>query len=166
MRRAVTCTLGNTRSSARTTLDWQTQRRRWLRVREAAAHLNVSVGALNKLRCTGGGPKFAKLGAVVVYDVDDLDLWAIERKVRSTSEPVVEVQPSAVRLLARGNRNRGADRVGGLTRGGQARVAVRLAVIVRSDDELCTRPPGADRLRHVLQVASIEGDGHAETRAS
>ena len=68
--------------------DWQTQRRRWLRVREAAAHLNVSVGALNRLRCTGGGPKFAKLGAVVVYDIGDLDLWAIERKVRSTSEPV------------------------------------------------------------------------------
>ena len=67
--------------------DWQTLQRRWLRVREAAAHLNVSVGALNRLRCTGGGPKFAKLGAVVVYDIGDLDLWATERKVRRTSEP-------------------------------------------------------------------------------
>jgi hypothetical protein len=43
---------------------------------------------LNKLRTYGGGPRYAKLGAVVVYDPADLDAWAAERKVRSTSEPV------------------------------------------------------------------------------
>ena len=60
----------------------------WLRVPAAAAHLSLGVSTLNKLRLTGGGPKFAKLGSVVVYDIDDLDRWAAERKVRSTSEPV------------------------------------------------------------------------------
>ena len=62
--------------------------RRWLRVPDAADHLGIGVGTLNKLRTYGGGPRYAKLGAVVVYDPADLDAWAAERKVRSTSEPV------------------------------------------------------------------------------
>ena len=60
--------------------------RRWLRVRAAAAHLNVGVGTMNKLRIYGGGPAYSKLGAIVVYDIADLDRWAEERKVRSTSQ--------------------------------------------------------------------------------
>ena len=62
--------------------------RTWLRAPAAAAHLGLGVSTLNKLRLTGGGPRFAKLGAVVVYDIDDLNAWAADRKVRSTSEPV------------------------------------------------------------------------------
>jgi hypothetical protein len=54
----------------------------------AAAHLGIGVGTLNKLRTYGGGPPYAKLGHTVVYDPADLDAWAIERKVRSTSQPV------------------------------------------------------------------------------
>ena len=61
---------------------------RWLRVGAAAAHLGTGVGTLNKLRTYGGGPPYAKLGAVVVYDPADLNAWAAERKVRSTSEAV------------------------------------------------------------------------------
>jgi predicted DNA-binding transcriptional regulator AlpA len=60
----------------------------WLRTPAAAGHLGLGVSTLNKLRLTGGGPRFAKLGSVVVYDVADLDAWAAERKVRSTSEAV------------------------------------------------------------------------------
>ena len=60
--------------------------RRWLRVRAAAAHLDVGVGTMNKLRIYGGGPAYSKLGAIVVYDITDLDRWAEERKVRSTSQ--------------------------------------------------------------------------------
>ena len=59
---------------------------RWLRAPEAAAYLRLGVGTLNKLRIYGGGPPFCKLGSVVVYDIDDLDRWASERKVRSTSQ--------------------------------------------------------------------------------
>jgi predicted DNA-binding transcriptional regulator AlpA len=62
--------------------------RRWLRVDDAAAFLGIGVGTLNKLRTYGGGPPYAKLGHVVAYDPADLDAWASERKVCSTSQPV------------------------------------------------------------------------------
>jgi predicted DNA-binding transcriptional regulator AlpA len=61
--------------------------RRWLRVGPAAAHLGIGIGTLNKLRTYGGAPRYAKLGATVVYDPADLDAWAAERKVGSTSQP-------------------------------------------------------------------------------
>jgi hypothetical protein len=54
----------------------------------ASAYLGIGVGTLNKLRIYGGGPRYAKLSATVIYDVVDLDAWATERKVGSTSEPV------------------------------------------------------------------------------
>jgi len=60
--------------------------RRWLRVTAAAAYLGIGVGTLNKLRVAGGGPRYAKLSATVIYDVADLDDWLVARKVRSTSE--------------------------------------------------------------------------------
>jgi hypothetical protein len=63
-------------------------RRGWLRVGCAAKYLGLGVGTLNKLRTYGGGPPYAKLGHAVVYHPDDLDAWACERKVRSTSERV------------------------------------------------------------------------------
>ena len=62
-------------------------KRSWLRVGCAAKYLGVGVGTLNKLRTYGGGPPYAKLGHTVVYDPDDLDVWANARKVNSTSEP-------------------------------------------------------------------------------
>ena len=61
---------------------------RWLRVPDAASHLGIGLGTLNKLRTYGGGPKYAKVGAVVIYDAADLDAWATDRKVGSTSERV------------------------------------------------------------------------------
>jgi predicted DNA-binding transcriptional regulator AlpA len=65
-----------------------TSEARWLRARSAASHLGIGFSTLNKLRLTGGGPRFAKLGSVVVYDRDDLDAWANKRKIGSTSERV------------------------------------------------------------------------------
>lgn len=60
--------------------------RRRMRTAEAAAHLGVSKSFLEKLRLTGLGPRFAKLGKAVVYDSTDLDAWADARKRNSTSE--------------------------------------------------------------------------------
>jgi hypothetical protein len=43
---------------------------------------------LAKLRCVGGGPKFHKAGAAVLYTAPDLDEWFLHRlspKVSSTS---------------------------------------------------------------------------------
>lgn len=58
-----------------------------LDVQEAATWLGLSVSTLNKLRLTGEGPRYYKLGRRVVYDLCDLEAWAAERVRRSTSEP-------------------------------------------------------------------------------
>jgi molybdenum cofactor biosynthesis enzyme MoaA len=61
-----------------------------MNVDEAARHLKVSASYLNKLRLTGGGPVYAKLGAKVVYDPDDLAKWVQSRKQTSTSDTTGE----------------------------------------------------------------------------
>lgn len=57
-----------------------------LNVNEAAERLGVSVSYLNKLRLSGGGPAFVKIGARVAYDPADLGSWIDARKCQSTSE--------------------------------------------------------------------------------
>jgi excisionase family DNA binding protein len=66
---------------------------RLLSVQEAARFLGLSVSTLNKLRLTGGGPRFAKLGRRCLYDITDLKKWASERKRISTSEYQSTKQP-------------------------------------------------------------------------
>jgi predicted DNA-binding transcriptional regulator AlpA len=62
--------------------------RRLLTVRAAAAHLTLSKSTLDKLRLTGGGPPFMKLGSRrVVYDLDELDAWATQGRRQNTSAP-------------------------------------------------------------------------------
>ncbi len=58
-----------------------------LSVTEAARFLGLGKSTLDKLRLTGGGPAYLKLGPRrVVYDPVDLERWASERRRRSTSE--------------------------------------------------------------------------------
>jgi len=52
-----------------------------LRTREAATYLGVSAGTLEVWRCKGRGPRYSKLGKVVVYDPADLDAFRDARKV-------------------------------------------------------------------------------------
>ena len=52
----------------------------------AADYLGLSPSFLNKLRCTGGGPCFVKLGRRVRYQKTDLDCWLETCRRRSTSE--------------------------------------------------------------------------------
>ena len=59
---------------------------RKLNVQEAARLLGLSVSTLNKMRLTGSGPPYLKLGRRVVYDVHDLEAWAASRKRNHTSE--------------------------------------------------------------------------------
>jgi predicted DNA-binding transcriptional regulator AlpA len=54
---------------------------------QAAERLNVSASFLQKLRCTGEGPQFVRLGRSVFYRPPDLDAWIASRVVTSTSEP-------------------------------------------------------------------------------
>jgi predicted DNA-binding transcriptional regulator AlpA len=55
--------------------------------KHAAAYLGVGESTLERLRVTGGGPVFRKLGEKMVrYAAADLDAWA--RPATSTSEGV------------------------------------------------------------------------------
>ncbi len=57
---------------------------RLLNVTEAADRLGLSISFLNKVRLTGGGPPFAKIGTRVLYDPADLATWVADRKREST----------------------------------------------------------------------------------
>lgn len=62
--------------------------RRLVRTDGAAEYVALAVSTLEKLRLSGGGPPFVRLGGrAVAYDIRDLDRWIDERKVSSTSEP-------------------------------------------------------------------------------
>lgn len=59
-----------------------------LRTPEAARYLSLSPRTLEKLRVTGGGPPYIRLGRrAIVYDPTDLAAWAASRRRRSTSDP-------------------------------------------------------------------------------
>lgn len=53
---------------------------------EAAKHVKLGVPTMDRLRVTGGGPRFAKIGGSVRYRKADLDAWVESRLVSSTSE--------------------------------------------------------------------------------
>lgn len=48
----------------------------FMRTAEAARYLRVSRAFLESARCIGSGPRFVKLGRVVVYRKADLDAFA------------------------------------------------------------------------------------------
>ena len=48
---------------------------RLLRTRHAAGYCGFAKSTLEKLRCTGGGPRFIRRGKAVYYAIDDLDRW-------------------------------------------------------------------------------------------
>jgi hypothetical protein len=53
----------------------------------AGEYLGLSPKTLEKLRVTGGGPRFRKHGRRVVYRLDDLDAWSDGKARISTSDP-------------------------------------------------------------------------------
>ena len=61
-------------------------RRRWRRTRDAAAYCGSTKSTFEKLRVTGVGCVYSKIGKIVVYDIADLDAWLESKKRRSTSE--------------------------------------------------------------------------------
>ena len=60
--------------------------KRLLTVVETAAYVSLSASTLNRLRVSGGGPRYAKLAGKVLYDVRDLDQWIEGSKRGSTSD--------------------------------------------------------------------------------
>ncbi len=71
--------------------------RRMLRTPDAAEYCGSSASTFEKLRLTGGGPAYSKIGRRVVYCVEDLDAWLAANKRRSTSEPVARERNHAPR---------------------------------------------------------------------
>ena len=49
--------------------------KRWLRAKETAEYLGVSIPHLARLRDLKKGPPYRKFGAVVLYDVRELDAF-------------------------------------------------------------------------------------------
>jgi hypothetical protein len=60
----------------------------YLRVQAAAKYVVLSVSMLNKLRCSGGGPTYYRLGRAVLYRRADLDAW-VERSARCSTSQVM-----------------------------------------------------------------------------
>jgi hypothetical protein len=59
----------------------------FLTTEEAGGYLRLSPRTLEKQRVLGGGPRFRKFGARVVYAVADLRAWADSRSYGMTSDP-------------------------------------------------------------------------------
>lgn len=65
-----------------------------LRVKKAAEYVGLSKSALDKARCYGGGPVYAKLGTAVVYNTDDLDAWiAVRRRGGTANDNAISARP-------------------------------------------------------------------------
>ena len=62
------------------------QLERLLNQKQAAEVLGLSTRTVERLRLTGGGPRFAKLGRRVLYRPADLNAWVAAQIVGSTSE--------------------------------------------------------------------------------
>ena len=59
---------------------------RRLRTRAAAEYIGVSKSSLEKWRVSGRGPRYCKIGRVVVYPTNHLDQWLDGNLRKSTSD--------------------------------------------------------------------------------
>lgn len=57
-----------------------------LKTESAAEYVGLGKSTLDKLRTTGGGPRYLKLGRAVRYRTADLDAWLAASLKSSTSE--------------------------------------------------------------------------------
>ena len=57
-----------------------------LNTKQAAERVGLAPITLAKLRCSGGGPAFCKIGAAVRYAPEALDSWLATKRRTSTSE--------------------------------------------------------------------------------
>jgi len=61
--------------------------KRIYRTRDASTYLGLGESTLEKMRMTGDGPRYVKLGRIVGYEQRSLDDWIEKRTRTSTSEP-------------------------------------------------------------------------------
>ena len=63
-------------------------KKRVLRTPAAAEYVGFAASTLEKMRLTGDGPRFIRLGdRAVGYDIRDLDAWLDERRDTGTDDP-------------------------------------------------------------------------------
>jgi predicted DNA-binding transcriptional regulator AlpA len=53
---------------------------------QVAERYGPSVSTLAKMRLTGVGPVFVKLGRRIAYRIEDVESWVLSNRFRSTSE--------------------------------------------------------------------------------
>ena len=58
----------------------------FLNVEQVSEQLGLSISTLAKMRLSGDGPTYSKLGRRVVYRPADIDAWVTANQFRSTSE--------------------------------------------------------------------------------
>jgi predicted DNA-binding transcriptional regulator AlpA len=63
-----------------------TPNRKYLTVGDAARFVGLAEQTLNSWRVSGHGPAYHKLGRRVVYDVEELERWIQNRRLRHTSD--------------------------------------------------------------------------------
>jgi hypothetical protein len=63
---------------------------------DAAAYCGSSVSTFAKLRLTGCGPIYIKIGKRVVYDPADLDRWLDAHRRTSVSERAIDTEQRSI----------------------------------------------------------------------
>lgn len=66
-----------------------------IRVRDAATYVGLSKSNLDKMRCFGTGPAYAKLGATVIYATEDLDAWVTANRVVPANDNRIAARAAA-----------------------------------------------------------------------
>ena len=68
------------------TLKDETSKLRLIRPPQLADALGITPGTLAKMRLSGRGPKFCRVGRAIAYDPREVERWLCERTFRSTAE--------------------------------------------------------------------------------
>jgi hypothetical protein len=58
----------------------------WFRTKPAANYAGYAPSTFEKLRITGKGPVYYKVGKLIIYSPHDIDAWIEQTRRRSTSD--------------------------------------------------------------------------------
>jgi len=67
----------------------------WVTQKQLAAHLQISERTLERMRSDGTGPRFAKVGRRVLYNLAAVAEWLSDQSFESTAEARRRVAPGA-----------------------------------------------------------------------
>ncbi len=59
---------------------------RWLTPKQAEGFTSIPFRSLERLRLTGGGPIYSKVGRLIRYSTEDLEAWMRRDRRSSTSD--------------------------------------------------------------------------------